>query len=80
MSDSEPLTEKYTFLPTKLYELLRWVVVLLLPTAGWVIAGLDSAWNWGLPVLAITTTLDIAGTALGALFLGSKYYTDMRNK
>lgn len=68
------------FLPKWLYEGLRWVVALLLPTLGWIISGLDGAWNWGLPVGAITTTLDIAGTALGVLFLGSKVVTDKSNK
>ena len=69
----------YEFLPHSVYEAIRWIVALLLPTLGWVIAGLDSAWSWGLPVAAITTTLDIIGTALGALFLGSKYFTDIKN-
>lgn len=67
------------FLPQWFYEALRWITVLLLPTIGWVISGLAAAWNWDLPVGAITTTLDIAGTALGALFLGSKIATDKAN-
>lgn len=67
------------FLPQKVYEALRWLTVLLLPTLGWVIAGLDGAWGWGLPVGAISTTLDVAGTALGTLFLGSKIATDKAN-
>lgn len=73
------MDEQKQFLPQWLYEALRWVTVLLLPTLGWVITGLDGYWNWGLPVAAISGTLDIAGTALGALFLGSKVITDKKN-
>lgn len=71
---------KYEFLPQKVYELLRWVVVILLPAAGWAFAGLNNTWSWGLPAESVQTTLDIVGTLLGAFFLGSKYLTDFKNK
>lgn len=74
------MSEVNNFLPKWFYEVLRWVTVAALPTIGAVIAGLDGYWNWGLPIAAITGTLDLIGMALGALFLGSKIATDRANK
>lgn len=65
-------------LSNAIYEGLRWVTVALLPTIGAVISGLNAAWNWGLPIEAISTTIDIIGMALGALFLGSKLSYDKK--
>lgn len=74
------MSEINNFLPKWFYEALRWITVAALPTLGTIISGLDGYWNWGLPIAAITGTLDLIGMALGALFLGSKIVTDKANK
>ena len=60
------------FLPTWLYEGLRWVVSIVLPAVATLIAALNAAWNWGLPIEAILATFSAVETFLGAVFLGAK--------
>ena len=60
------------FLPTWLYEGLRWVISIVSPAVATLIAALNAAWNWGLPIEAILTTFSAVETFLGAVFLGAK--------
>ena len=64
------------FLPTWLYEGLRWLVSIVLPATASLIAGLNGAWNWGLPIDAILATFTGVETFLGAVFLGAKIAND----
>ena len=64
------------FLPTWLYETLRWVVSIVLPAIATLISALNSAWNWGLPIEAILATFSAVETFLGAVFLGAKLASD----
>ena len=66
------------FLPTKLYEALRWIVCIVLPATDTFISGLNQAWNWGLPIEAILSTFSCVETFLGVVFLGAKLATDKR--
>lgn len=56
-------------LPTKIYEILRWLIWIVLPAIGVLITTLDHAWGWGLPIDAILATLSgvelFLGTVLG---------------
>ena len=70
---------KYNFLPEKVYEALRWIISIVLPATAALIAGLNQAWNWQLPMDAILATFACIETFLGAVFLGSKMVTDKRN-
>ena len=70
---------KYNFLPEKVYEALRWIVSIVLPATAALIAGLNQAWNWQLPMDAILATFACIETFLGVVFLGSKMVTDKRN-
>lgn len=70
---------KYNFLPEKVYEVLRWVVSIVLPAIATLLAGLNKAWGWGLPIDAILATFALVETFLGVVFLGSKIVTDKRN-
>ena len=70
---------KYNFLPEKVYEALRWIVSIVLPATTALIAGLNQAWNWQLPMDAILATFACIETFLGVVFLGSKMVTDKRN-
>jgi hypothetical protein len=64
------------FLPSWLYEGLRWVVSIVLPATATLIAGLNDAWGWALPIDAILTTFSAVETFLGAVFLGAKVASD----
>ena len=70
---------KYNFLPPRVYEMLRWLVSIVIPALGTLIAGLNQAWNWNLPMDAILVTFTATGTFLGVVFLGSKIATDKLN-
>lgn len=70
---------KYNFLPEKVYEVLRWLVSIVMPATATLIAGLNKAWGWNLPMDAILATFACLETFLGIVFLGSKIATDKRN-
>lgn len=56
-------------LPTKLYEILRWVIWIVLPACGVLLSTLAGAWGWNIPLDAILATLSaielFLGTVLG---------------
>lgn len=68
--------EDKQFLPKWLYETLRWVVSVVLPATASLLAGLNTAWNWNLPIEAILTTFSGVEIFLGAVFLGAKIISD----
>ena len=67
------------FLPSWLYEGLRWLVSVVLPATATLLAGLNQAWGWNWPMEAILATFAGVETFLGAVFLGAKYKTDLDN-
>ena len=54
-------------LPTKLYEILRWMTWIVLPAIATLIAGLNTAWYWELPMDAILTTFVAVETFIGTV-------------
>lgn len=68
--------EDKQFLPSWLYEGLRWIVSIVLPATATLLAGLNAAWNWGWPIEAILATFSAVETFLGAVFLGAKIISD----
>ena len=68
--------EDKQFLPSWLYEALRWIVSIVVPATATLLAGLNAAWNWGWPIEAILATFSAVETFLGAVFLGSKIISD----
>ena len=67
------------FLPKWLYEGLRYLVSIVLPAIATLISGLNTAWNWNLPMDAILSTFAAVETFLGAIFLGSKIASDIKS-
>lgn len=63
-------------LPDKLYEILRWVTWIVLPATATLIAGLNSAWNWGLPIEAILASFTTVETFIGVVLGIAKYTYD----
>ena len=70
------MVEDTPFLPKWLYEGLRWLVSIVLPAVASLIAALNAAWNWGLPIEAILSTFSAVEIFLGAVFLGAKIVND----
>ena len=54
-------------LSNKLYDILKWVCMIVLPAIATLISILDKAWGWGLPVEAIVTTISAVVAFLGAV-------------
>lgn len=72
MADKTEPTGIKPYLPQWLYESLRWVVSIVLPATATLIAALNAAWQWHLPIEAILGTFSAVETFLGAVFLGAK--------
>ena len=68
--------ETKKFLPTWLYELLRWVVSIVLPAIATLISALNAAWGCNLPIEGILATISAVGTFLGVVFLGAKFASE----
>lgn len=64
------------FFSKKVYEILRWTVAILLPGCATLIATLDNAWGWGLPMTPILATFSAFEVFVGMTFLGSKYASE----
>ena len=63
-------------LPQPLYEILRWLTWTVLPETAALIAGLNAAWGWGLPIEAILTTFSLLETFIGVVLGIAKYTND----
>lgn len=69
---------KFPILPTKLYEVLRWLVWTVLPDSGVFLGVLNAAWGWNLPMEPILATLGGTEAFLGAVLGISKLVNDKR--
>lgn len=54
-------------LPSKIYEILRWITWIALPATATFIAALNSAWQWNLPIEAILSTFSAIETFIGVV-------------
>lgn len=63
-------------LPSKVYEVLRWLIAIVFPAVIVLFDTLAKAWNWNIPVEAITTTLSAVELFLGTIFGISKLAYD----
>ena len=64
------------FLPEIVYEVMRWLTWIVLPAIATLIAGLNTAWNWQLPIDAILTTFVAVETFIGTVLGIAKITTD----
>lgn len=67
-------------LSQKAYEILRWVVIIVLPAIGTFFATLANAWGWNVPVDAILTSISALSLFLGAIFGISKVVNDKKEE
>lgn len=63
-------------LPTKLYEILRWIIWIVLPAIGVLLTTLTGAWGWNIPLDAILATLSAVELFLGTVLGIAKISND----
>lgn len=63
---------------SKLYEVLRWVIWIVIPAIGVLISTLAKAWNWNIPIDAILTTLSAISLFLGTVLGIAKIQNDKK--
>lgn len=63
-------------LSSRAYEILRWVIAIILPAIIVFFDTLAKAWNWNIPVEPITTSLSALSLFLGTVFGISKLSFD----
>jgi hypothetical protein len=63
-------------LPPIAYEILRWFSWIVLPATATLIAALNSAWSWNLPIDAILSTFAAVETFIGVVLGIAKYNND----
>lgn len=63
-------------LPHIAYEILRWFTWIVLPATATLIAALNSAWSWDLPIDAILSTFAAVETFIGVVLGIAKYNND----
>lgn len=61
---------------SKLYEVLRWVIWIVIPAIGVLISTLAKAWGWNIPIDAILTTLSAISLFLGTVLGIAKIQND----
>lgn len=63
-------------LPDKLYEVLRWIVWIVLPATATLLSTINATWGWNLPIEAILYTFSAVETFLGIVLGLAKYSND----
>ena len=58
------------------YEILRWFTWIVLPATATLIAALNAAWTWNLPIEAILSTFSAVETFIGVVLGIAKYSND----
>ena len=58
------------------YEILRWFTWIVLPATATLIAALNAAWTWNLPIDAILSTFAAVETFIGVVLGIAKYNND----
>lgn len=60
------------------YEIIRWVIAIVLPALGLLLITIDNIWHLNWPAEEISLTLDAIGLFLGTIFGISKVTNDAK--
>lgn len=52
-------------IPDKLYDVLKWILIVVCPAAITLLTVLTNAWNWNIPLEAIVATISGVATFVG---------------
>lgn len=66
-------------LPQKLYEALRWILVIVVPAFTLLLTTLTEAWGWNIPLEGIIITIEAIALFFGTIFGISKIQHDKDN-
>lgn len=61
-------------IPSKLYDVLKWVLLIVVPAFITLFTFLAQAWHWDIPVEAITGTITAIATFIGVCIGISNHY------
>jgi len=61
-------------IPSKIYEILKWLLLIVVPAFITLFSFLASAWQWDIPVEAITGTITAIATFIGVCIGISNHY------
>ncbi len=64
----------------KLYDVLKWICIIVLPAVATFIGALGVIWNWNIPTQQIVETIGAVEVFLGALLGISCYQYNKENK
>lgn len=63
-------------LPDKVYDTLKWLLIVVVPAAITLLTVLTNAWHWNIPLEAIVATISGVATFVGVCVgISSIYYT-----
>ncbi len=65
-------------LPHNVYEILRWLIWIVLPAIGVLLTTLAGVWGWNIPLDAILASLSAIELFLGTILGISKYNNDKK--
>lgn len=54
-------------LPDKIYNVLKWILMIVIPAFITLLTTLTMVWGWNIPLEAIVTTISAVATFLGAI-------------
>ena len=68
-------------IPSKIYDVLKWALLIFVPAFITLITTLTAAWNWDIPLEAIVATISAIATFLGALIgISSKNFNKTKTE
>lgn len=67
-------------IPSKLYDILKWILIIVVPAFVTLFTLLAETWQWGIPTQAIVTTITGIATFLGVIVgISTHYYNKEDN-
>lgn len=61
-------------IPSKLYDVLKWILIIVVPAFVTLFTLLAQTWSWDIPVQAIVTTITGIATFMGVIVGISTHY------
>ena len=67
-------------IPSKLYDILKWILIIVVPAFVTLFTLLAETWHWDIPTQAIVTTITGIATFLGVIVgISTHYYNKEDN-
>ena len=67
-------------IPDKIYNVLKWILLIAVPAVITLLTTLTMVWGWNIPLEAIVTTISAIATFVGALIgVSTKNYNKIKD-